>query len=48
LQTTHLQAAQNDLSGEAREKSMSGGVLLYVDAKSIKRNKAYESFSAAC
>jgi hypothetical protein len=27
---------------------MSGGVLLYVDAKSIKRNEAYGSFSAAC
>ena len=28
---------------------MSGGVLfLYVDAKSIERNEAYESFSAAC
>src|SRR5262245_26260912 len=30
-------------------RSMSGGVLLsYVDAKSIERNEAYESFSAAC
>jgi hypothetical protein len=28
---------------------MSGGVLfLYVDAKSVERNEAYESFSAAC
>src|SRR5262249_52558016 len=30
-------------------RSMSGGVLfLYVDAKSVERNEAYESFSAAC
>jgi hypothetical protein len=30
-------------------RSMSGGVLLlYVDAKSIERNEAYEAFSAAC
>jgi hypothetical protein len=30
-------------------RSMSGGVLfLYVDAKSIERNEAYEPFSAAC
>jgi len=28
---------------------MSGGVLfLYVDAKSVERNEAYESFSATC
>ena len=27
---------------------MSGGVLLYVDAKSVERNDAYEAFSAAC
>jgi hypothetical protein len=28
---------------------MSGGVLLvYVDAKSVERNEAYEAFSAAC
>jgi hypothetical protein len=28
---------------------MSGGVLfLYVDAKSVECNEAYESFSAAC
>ena len=28
---------------------MSGGVLfLYVDAKSVERNEAYESFSAVC
>jgi hypothetical protein len=27
---------------------MSGGVLLYVDAKSIKCNEASEVFSAAC
>ena len=28
---------------------MSGGVLfLYVDAKSVGRNEAYEAFSAAC
>src|SRR5262249_56599348 len=28
---------------------MSGGVLfVYVDAKSVERNEAYESFSAAC
>jgi hypothetical protein len=43
-----LQAVQKDLRGEAREKSTSGGVLfLYVDAKSVERNEAYESFSAA-
>jgi hypothetical protein len=30
-------------------RSMSGGVLfLYVDAKSVECNEAYESFSAAC
>src|SRR5262245_24720326 len=29
-------------------RSMSGGVLLYVDAKSVERNEAYEAFSAAC
>ena len=30
-------------------RSMSGGVLfLYVDAKSVERNEAYESFSAVC
>ena len=28
---------------------MSGGVLfLYVDAKSVERNEAYDAFSAAC
>jgi hypothetical protein len=27
---------------------MSGGVLLYVDAKSVERNELYETFSAAC
>ena len=27
-------------------RSMSGGVLLYVDAQSVERNEAYESFSA--
>jgi hypothetical protein len=43
-----LQAAQKVLRGQAREKSTSGGELLYVDAKSIERNEAYESFSAAC
>ena len=29
-------------------RSMSGGVLLYVDAKSVERNEACESFSAVC
>jgi len=30
-------------------RSISGGVLfLYVDAKSVERNEAYESFSAVC
>ena len=29
-------------------RSMSGGVLLYVDAKSVERNEVYEAFSAVC
>src|SRR5688572_18322131 len=29
-------------------RSISGGVLLYVDAQSVECNEAYESFSAAC
>jgi hypothetical protein len=34
---------------QGARKSMSGGVLfLYVDAKSVERNEAYESFSAVC
>jgi hypothetical protein len=33
---------------QGARRSMSGGVLLYVDAKSIERNEAYEAFSAAC
>src|SRR5215470_5724750 len=37
------------LRGEARERSMSGGVLvLYVDATSVECNEAYEAFSVAC
>jgi len=44
-----LQAAQKELRGEAREKSTSGGVLnQYVVARRLKRNEAYESFSADC
>jgi hypothetical protein len=50
-----LQAAQKVLGGKARENrsfdiaqdGLGGGVLLYVDAKSIERNEAYESFSGA-
>src|SRR4030095_1415003 len=34
---------------QGARRSMSGGVLfLYVDAKSVECNEAYESFSAAC
>jgi hypothetical protein len=29
-------------------RPMSRGVLLYVDAKSVERNEAYEAFSAPC
>jgi hypothetical protein len=38
-----LQVAQKAQRRGAR-RSMSGGVLLYVDAKSIERNEAYELF----
>ena len=33
---------------QGARRPMSGGVLLYVDAKSVECNEAYESFSAAC
>src|SRR5919201_6986092 len=34
---------------QGARRSMSGGVLfLYVDAKSVEGNEAYETFSAAC
>src|SRR5262245_42995251 len=43
-----LQAAQKAQRQGAR-RSMSGGVLfLYVDAKSVECNEAYEPFSAVC
>jgi hypothetical protein len=29
-------------------RAMSGGVLMYVDAKSVERNEAGEPFSTAC
>jgi hypothetical protein len=37
------------LRSEARDKSTSGGVLAqHVDARRLKRNEAYEAFSAVC
>src|SRR5262245_41736971 len=48
LRQDHLQAAQKDLRGKAREKSTSGGVLSqYVGARRSSTTKAYESFSTA-
>jgi hypothetical protein len=44
----HLQAAQKDPEGEAREKSTSGGVLAVRCSEAVERNEAYGSFSAAC
>jgi len=50
LEMTRLVKNASDskrFSYEAREKSMSGGVLLYVDAEEIERNEVDESFSVA-
>jgi hypothetical protein len=42
-----LRSLLKKIQRRGARRSMSGGVLLYVDAKSIERNEAYGSFSAA-
>jgi hypothetical protein len=43
----HLQVAQKDLRGKAKVDEQRRSVLVR-DAKSVKRNKAYKTFSAGC
>ena len=43
-----LQAAQKDSEARRAKFDERRRTLLYVDAKSVERNEAYETFSAAC